>query len=138
MKTQTPVAFFLLIFAGLFLCFQTLKAQPSDPIADISTLLRSSDTREISNCFASTLELTILTEEGVYSKVQAEQILKKFFNKHRPSSVKIINRLVSNPAYKFGVVLITTDKGRFRTSFFMKDKGGKFLITEMCIEYNTE
>ncbi len=138
MKTRILLIFVLLTFSALFLPFEQAKAQSSDIIDDISSLLRSSNTKEISKHFASTLELTILSEEDVYSKVQAEQILKDFFNKHNPSSVKIIHRLVSNPGYRFGVALITTDKGEFRTSFSMKDNGGKFLITEMHIEYNKD
>jgi Domain of unknown function (DUF4783) len=122
----------------LFFNSQKLKAQSPDVIDDISSLIRSSNTKEISKYFASTVELTILTEEDVYSKAQAEQILKNFFNRHAPSSVKIVHRLISNPNYRFGVILITTNKGQFRTSFSMKNNSNKFLITEMRFEYNNE
>ena len=133
------VYYFLTAVLLLFFNSQSSKAQSSDVIDDICGLIKTCDTKGLSKYyFASTVELGILTEEDVYSKVQAEQILKDFFNKHNPNSVKVVHRLVSNPDYKFAVVLINTDKGRFRTSFSMKNTGSKFLITEMRIEYNKE
>lgn len=122
----------------LFFSFQVATAQEGDIVDEIAGLLKSSNTKEISKYLASTVELTILSEEDVYSKVQAELILKDFFGKHQPSSIKVIHRLSSNPNYRFGVVQLTTENGVFRTTFSMKNTAGKFLITEMRIENNSE
>lgn len=116
----------------------TAQAQTPDIIDDVFALLKTSDTKEISKHFASTVELTILTEEDVYSKVQAELILKNFLDKHQPEAVKIIHRLNSNPNYRFGVALLSTSNGSFRTSFSMKNTAGRFQITEMRIEQDKE
>lgn len=128
----------LLAVTFLISTFLPLKAQTTDIIDDIFGFLRVSDTKELSKHFASTVELTILTEEDVYSKVQAEIILKNFLDKHVPASVKIIHRLNSNPNYRFGVALLNTSNGNFRTSFSMKNTGGRFQVTEIRIEYNKE
>jgi len=103
-------------------------------LSDIAAYLKSSNTSEISRYFSSSVELVILSEEDVYSKVQAEMILKDFLYKHQPSSSKIIHRLNSNPNYRFAVVELITNNGKFRVTFSLKNTGGKFLINEMRFE----
>ena len=88
--------------------------------------------------FTSTVELIILNEEDVYSKVQAEIILKDFLGKHQPKSARVIHRLDSNPSYRFAVIELDTEDGKFRTTISLKDTGGRFLITEMRIEFDKE
>ncbi|HUH33605.1 MAG TPA: DUF4783 domain-containing protein [Daejeonella sp.] len=115
-----------------------VKATKKDIVDDLTSYLKSSNTREISKHFASTVELIILNEEDVYSKVQAEIILKDFLYKHKPVDARVVHRLDSNPNYRFTVIELDTENGNFRTSISLKDTGGKFLITEMRIEFDKE
>ncbi|HYK76269.1 MAG TPA: DUF4783 domain-containing protein [Daejeonella sp.] len=131
-KLLLAVPFFL-----LFVGFQVPTVH-QDIVNNITGYLKTANTREISKNLASTVELTILSEENVYSKVQAELILKDFFAKHQPVSTKIIRRLDSNPNYHFAVVQLNTTTGTFRVNFSLKDTGGRFLITDMRIDFNKE
>jgi hypothetical protein len=133
MKTTIYFAFILLIFAAV-----PVKAHRIDLVNDLAGYLKSGNSTEISRYFASTVEMNILTEEDVYSKVQAEIILKDFFNKHKPQSATIVHRLDSNPSYLFAVIQLQTENGKFRTTISLKDTGGQFLITEMRIEFDKE
>lgn len=129
------------ILLAIILCLfivQAPRAQDIDIIENIAGYFRTSNTRELSKYFTSTIELTILEEEDVYSKVQAEIILRDFFAKRSPSSVKVLHRLNSNPNYRFGVLVMNTDNGKFRVSFSMKNTSGKFLITEIRIKTTEE
>jgi hypothetical protein len=129
------------IIISVLLCFLMVsgaKAKQTDIVNQLTGLLKTSNSREISKHFASTVELIILNEEDVYSKVQAEIILKDFFNKHEPRSAEVIHRLDSNPNYKFAVIELDTANGKFRTTISLKDTGGRFLITEMRIEFDKE
>ena len=128
----------LLVAVLCFFIVQAPRAQESDIIENIAGYFRSSNTQELSKYFASTVELTILEEEDVYSKVQAEIILKDFFTKHSPSSIKTLHRLNSNPTYRLGVLSMATDNGKFRVSFSMKNTSGKFVITEISIKTTEE
>ncbi|WP_423146299.1 DUF4783 domain-containing protein [Rubrolithibacter danxiaensis] len=107
-----------------------------DIIDELTALFKTGNSKELAHHFDSDVELTVLTEEDVYSKTQAEAVLKDFFLKHPPAGVKIIHRLTSNPNYRFVVFILTTDKGSFRTSISMKNIAGKFLVTEVRIEAN--
>ncbi len=117
----------------------SVKAQGADAIVkEITTFLKASNTSAIAENFASTVELVILSEEDVYSKVQAEIILKDFLSKHNPTSAKLIHLLDSNPNYRFAVVSLKTENGDFRVSYSLKETGGRYLITDMRIELEKE
>lgn len=133
MKTNILLSFLLCSLALL-----PVKASQTDIVNELSANLRASNIREISKHFASTVELIILNEEDVYSKVQAEIILKDFLYKHKPVSARVVHRLDSNPNYRFAVIELATENGNFRTSISLKDTGGRFLITEMRIEFDKE
>ena len=89
---------------------------------------------ELSNYFNSNIELIILEKEGVYSKLQAAQILKEFFYKNTP------NRFVKNHEggkedSKYGIGTLNTITGQYRISFFMMKTGtGEYLINKFIIE----
>ena len=124
---------------SLISCFFTFSVvQQGDVIDTISGYLKTSNVRELSQYFSSVIELSILAEEEVYSKAQAELVLRDFFSKNKPSSVKIIHRLNSNPNHKFAVLSILTDKDKFRISISLSNTGDKFLIKEIRIEHDKE
>lgn len=107
-----------------------------DVIDDVSVYFKAGNVKELSKYFSSTIELSILDKEEVYSANQAELILKDFFVKHPPIGVKVIHRVVSNANYKFGVIILNSSKGNFRISFELKNAVGGFNITQIRIEEN--
>lgn len=123
-----------MIFVSLLIGSLKLQAQQSDLIDAIAKYFRTSDAAKISGEFSSTLQLNILSEESVHSKAQAEQIIRDFFSKNKPVSVKIIHRLTSNPNYKLAVLSMLTAKEKFRISITLSSSGNRFLIKEMRIE----
>ncbi len=114
------------------------KAQQTDFIDALARYFRTSDASKMSDGFSSTLQLNILSEENVYSKAQAEQIMRDFFSKNKPVSVKIIHRLTSNPNYKLAVLSMLTAKDSFRVSISLSSSGTRFLVKEMRIEYDKQ
>ena len=106
----------------------------ADVIDEVTTLLKSGNAKELSRFFAPTVELTVLTEEDEYPKAQAEAVLKSFFSKNAPSSIKVLHKITSNPNHRFAVISLVTSAGTFRTSITLKNFSGKFLITELRIE----
>ncbi|RRN76968.1 DUF4783 domain-containing protein [Pseudoxanthomonas sp. SGD-10] len=121
----------------LFLLVTLLSSTAyADIIDDVAAAFKSGDVKELSKYFASTIELNAEGQEGVYSNVQAEQILKDFFQKNTPGSVKVVHRVVSNANYKFGVIQLNTNKGTYRISYELKSMSGNFLVTQVRIEEN--
>lgn len=125
------------IFLFFFLVI-SIKVARADVIDDIAIFLKNGDVKSLSGFFASTVELSILGQEEIYSNVQAGIILKDFFQKNPPKSAQIIHKVTSNSNYKFAVILLTTNKNIFRVSYELKTTQGKFLIAQIRIEENKE
>lgn len=125
---------FKLIVAFILFSFASVATTKADVIDEVATFLKSGNTKGVSQYFAAKIELTILAEEDEYQKNEAENVLKGFLSKYTPTSIKIIHKITSNPNYRFAVLNLNTSGGSFRTSISLKNISGKFLITEMRIE----
>ena len=138
LRSRIPVitgfGLLFLLLAG----FGLKAGRLADAADDVQNLVKAGNSKEIAKMMASTVEMTILADENVYSKVQAEAILKDFFLKHTPTAVKLVHKLTSNPNYRFTVLLLTTSNGIFRVSYAMKNNDGTFLLTEMRFEVNKD
>ena len=113
-----------------------LSANPFNNILDqISLAIRSGDADKISEYFDTNVEITILDKEAVYSKAQAKQVLKDFFNKNKPKSFQIVHKGESKDAAKYVIgTLITTANKSFRTYIYIKQKSSKYYIQELRFE----
>jgi len=112
----------------------TSLAHVSDVIDDISSCIRSANTKELSKYFSSTVSMTLLNDEGIYSRVQAEIILRDFFGRNVPTHVKISHRLDSNPNFRYVVLHLETSKDTFRVSYKLTNNDNTFQVTEFRIE----
>jgi len=104
------------------------------PIDKIAELIKQGNVHELAKLFAPSVDIGILEDANVYSKTQAEIVLQKFFTNNRPTAVKILHRINSNSNYNFGVLILTTDKGKYRVSFTLKGAEGAMTIIELRIE----
>lgn len=126
------IGVFLLILFGAISFGQATSR--NDVIDDISLCLRNANTKELSKHFSSTVSLSLLNDEGVYSKVQAEIILRDFFNRNQPTEVNISQRLDSNPDFRYIVLSMSTSKQSYRISYKLVSESNTFKITELRIE----
>jgi len=125
-----PLLYFLFIFVH-FSAFGTVQG---DIIDSLSSHFKNANSKEIAGYFSSSIDLTINDDEDVYSKAQAEQILRSFFTKYVPAKSSVIHRLNTNPNYRYGALSLVTKNGTLRVSITMKKSGNTFLITELRIE----
>ena len=117
------------------LLFFTLFSVPAnDPIDRVADLIGKGNAHEIARLFAPNIELTLIDEVNTYSKAQAEQILDKFFAQNRPTSHKILHKVNSSANFRFGVVIINTDKGTYRAAFTLKGNDPNAQLIELRIE----
>ena len=107
---------------------------PADVVDDVLVCFENADTKTLSRYFASTVSMSLRNEEGVYSKVQTEIILKDFFNRNSPKDVSIIHRLDSNPNFRYVVFNMSTERQNYRVSFKLVSENATFKMTELRIE----
>lgn len=106
-----------------------------DICEDIGGAIRAGDSKELASYFGNTVDLTIMNKEDTYSKTQAELIVRDFFTKNPPKSFSMLHKGSSKEGTLYGIGTLTTTKGAvFRTSFFAKHSGGKYLIQELRFE----
>lgn len=130
----------LLVVLFLFLYFPSNKSLQADIVDDLGVQFKNGNSKEVAKHFAPSIELLIIDEEDVYSKAQAEQILKDFFVKNPPSKTSIVHRLTNNPNYRLGILSLITKNGKFRVTITLKlaKSANVFLITELRIETDKE
>ena len=105
-----------------------------DIVDSLSTLFKSANSKEISKIFSPSVELTINEEEDVYTKAQAEQILREFFTKNAPVNSTVVHLINTNPNYRFGILSLSTKNAKFRVAITLKKTVNTFFITELRIE----
>ncbi len=126
MRTLIKVIIILLI---------SQRVLASDIFEDISNAIRTGESHQLSTYFGNTVDLTILEQENVYSKAQAELVVKDFFEKNRPKSFTIIHKGSSPEKTQYAIGNLVTSNGRtFRVSFYIKNTQGKNLLQELRIE----
>jgi acetylglutamate synthase len=130
MKTRS--ALFLLILSVSSFAF-TL-----DVIDDISVAIRSGNPKNISKFFIDNIDLKVIEQEDVYSKQQAEMILKDFFTKHPVKSYTVAHKSEPKAGSQYVIGTLETSNGKFRTYFLIKAAGGQTLIQQFRIETENE
>lgn len=105
-----------------------------DIVDNLSVLFKSANSKEISKSFSASIEFTINDQDDVYSKAQAEQILRDFFIKNPPANSTVVHLINTNPNYRFGILSLSTKSGKFRVAISLKKTANTFLITELRIE----
>lgn len=133
---DVPASMRMKSFLLLFLLLAPFTGSFAGDIGnDIAAAIRIGDARKLSTWFNNNVDLTVLGKEELYSKAQAEQILRDFFQKHPPKSF-ILKHHSSNPAttqYGIGTFISRTNE-RFRIHFLIKKIGNQTFIQQFSIE----
>lgn len=83
----------------------------------------------ISAYFSQNVDVSMLDKENLYSKSQAEQVLKTFFSEHKPSNF-VINHEGQASNAKYFIGTLSTLNGTFRITINTKSN----LISRLTIE----
>ncbi len=125
----------LTIFLVFFLfSVPVITAQDEDYGAKISNLINKSNTKELAQYFNSTIQLVLPGDEGRYSRVQAEFIIKDFFNNYPPKSFNINHQGLSSDGSEYYIGDYKSGKKTFRTYFLVKKINDQKLIHQLRFE----
>lgn len=130
MRSPTMRGFLLLTMLAMpFAVFSSF-----DIIDNIANAIRSGNSKEVAKYFDSNVEITILDKEAVYSKVQAEMVLRDFFAKNPVQSFEVVHRGNSGEGSYYGIGPLKSANQSFRVYFYVKQKGSASTIQEMRFE----
>lgn len=110
------------------------QAAPAFDIPEkIFKAIEFGNVENLCNYFNESIELILISEEGIYSKSQAKQILKDFYHKYKPKSFKVLHQGGSEES-KYAIGTLQTSKGKLRVHFLVKMKEGNPLIHQLRIQ----
>lgn len=115
-------------------------AMAQDNTNAIATAIKGGNARELSKFFNDDVDMKIIDKEEVYSKAQAELILKNFFAKHPVKSYTVKHTSAPNAknGSQYVIGTLETTNGKFRTYFLLKTSGTQQQIQQFRIEADNE
>jgi hypothetical protein len=115
------------------LIFHLLGA--TNPIDNIHQAIKTSNHRYIAAYFGTSVELKLPDNEGLYSKAQAELLLRDFFLRNPPKTFNVRYEGGAEDGSKYSIGRLETNNGSsFRTYLFLKKQNDHFLLREFRIE----
>jgi hypothetical protein len=127
-KTITRFLFFGAIVFGL-----TSFSAFGDVPDGIVIAFKAGNAKELSKYFNNTIELVVGEKEGVYSKAQAEQIVKDFFLKNPVDKFMLLHE-GGKEASKYAIGTLYTLKGTYRITLLIKTVNNKPIIHQLRID----
>jgi hypothetical protein len=100
----------------------------------IVAALTAGDAVVLSDFLNTMVDLGISGNEDTYSKTQATQILKDFFQKNPVKSVKVTQQGSSTDGAQFTIGEMKAGTDTFRIYYLLKKVAGKFLIQQLQIQ----
>ena len=126
--------FILLTTFFLFSAKMILASTPED----VANAIKTGNANEVSKHFSDNVDLKIIDKEEVYSKSQAELIIKDFFAKHNVKSFNILHKSATNGDSQYTIGSLETSAGKFRVYYLMKKAVDKLLVSQFRIESENE
>ncbi|HEU4719607.1 MAG TPA: DUF4783 domain-containing protein [Bacteroidia bacterium] len=127
MKTVLALLLFLAPFAA-----------SADVADDVAQAIRTGNAAEVSKYFAESVDLKVLDQENIYSKAQAELILKDFFDKHPVTEFTVVHKSLPKNDSQFATGTLKTSNGTYRVHYLMKTAGASTTVTQFRIENSDE
>jgi hypothetical protein len=120
-----------LVLSILTFFFSSFKVNTG--IDEVVAAMRSGNSTLIAKYFDDLVDISMPDKSNTYSKSQAELVLKDFFTNNPVKKFEIIHK-GENAGSQFCIGTLYTKNGSFRTTIFMKQKGGGQLLQELRFE----
>lgn len=117
----------VLVVIGLLLASLGTQAQ-GETLGAVRNAIRSASSRELSQYFGSTVEISIDGERQSYSATQAEFVMKDFFSKTAPASFEIVHQGASSSGVPYAIGKYSGKTGPYRVFVKMKNANGGLRI----------
>lgn len=129
----------LLSIMMFFFIMQPPVESVLDVADDVAAAIKTGNASNVSKFFSANVDLKILDKEDVYSKAQAELILKDFFTKNAIKSFTVIHKGTSKNGDQFAIGSYETSAGKkFRSYCLFKKEGAILTIQQLRFEDENE
>lgn len=119
---------------SMLVAVSMLYAQQTAALPDgVIMAVKNSDAEKLSVTFNEQIEIILPHKTAVYSRQQAEMVLKDFFEQHRVTEFQLIHQGKKDKA-SYAIANYYASNGQFRFTFLTKPRGGKIYIHQIRIE----
>ena len=101
---------------------------------EIVSAFRTGNATILSAHFDEKVEIAVLDNDEVYSKLDAEKVMKSFFSDYKPSSFSKEHEGTSPSGANYFIGVLKTTKGTYRVFIHAKQVDGKKIIQQIQIE----
>lgn len=102
-------------------------------LGEVINGIKSGNSTTVSKYFDNTVEISLAGKSGNYSKSQGEVVLRDFFANNAVKSFTVIHQGDSGGS-EYCIGTLVTNKGTFRTTVNLKQKGDKKMLQELKFE----
>src|SRR4026207_1784666 len=102
-------------------------------IDDVISAMKSGNASGVTKYFDSYVDITMPDKSSNYSKSQGDLILKDFFSNNGVKSFEVKHK-GNNDNGDYCIGTLQTKNGSYRTTVYMRMKGGKQVIQDIRIE----
>lgn len=121
----------------LFFCFILLAAtaQAQSQLTDLVNAVKNNRVSDMKKYFDNTVPITINSTQSVYSKAQAEVVLKDFFHDNNPKELVVENSGAPDNTSQFVIGNFNTPNGKYSLYILLKLKGrSNYLVQEIRMD----
>jgi hypothetical protein len=129
----------LFLHSILITCFfainlQSAKGGPEETATQVINAIQTGNAAEAGKHFNSMIDLTIPGYDDSYSKAQASQILKEFFQNQPVKNIRVTRQGNSPDGSQYTLGTLETAKKTYRVYFLIKMVGGQYLVHQFQIQ----
>ena len=120
-------------FLSILLVLSLLAAK-AQALEDVTNGLRSGNIAMVAKYFDNTVAITLSNNQSVYSKAQAEIVLRDFFIKNTVKDFTVRQGGPTSGGSKYAVGALETSAGIFQVYLVMKPKDDSYVLREIRFE----
>jgi len=114
--------------------FIMLAAANAQALEDVTNGIRTGNVTAIAKFFDNNVVITISSNQSIYSKAQAEIVLKDFFAKNQVKEFTVKQGGPSGQNAKYAVGSLETTNGVYQVYLVMKLKDEAYVLREVRFE----
>lgn len=126
------------IISFILLTISSLAFSQADITPQVSAALKKGDAATLTGLMMPQVELTLNGQEKTVAKADAQRMLSSFFSDKPSTGFTVKHQGTSKLDDQYRIGDLTTSKGKFRVTFFMKNNGGAMQIRQLKIEPSEE
>ncbi|MDO9257960.1 MAG: DUF4783 domain-containing protein [Bacteroidales bacterium] len=127
----------IIIFCFSVIIFSSSSAvslEPAGIVEDIAAAIRAGNSKDLSKYFGPTVEIILPGSDGVFSKAQAEMIMKAFFAKSAPVSFVVNQNRNSAGGAQFIIGTYKSKTEKLNVYILLKPVSNQLMIQQIHFE----